>query len=205
MKIYKIFLYSSLMTLGLLGCGDDKTTKTKTFELREEGEKKYTNHSSCLAIGDMDDDKDLDIIVFDSFGRLHLVENHGKGKFEDKGQIGKNYSEISDISKIVIGDIDQDGKPDIIITDRSSKVAYMEYEGKGKKWNKMKIVFSIHGEDKIKRRSFLREEILDVIKYPDKILKKHEKYYFQKKIERGNIEIVCEMKKYIKIITFYWI
>jgi len=70
----------------------------------------------------------------------------------------------------------------------------------------MKIEFTIHALDRIKKRKILKQEIIDAIKYSDKIIKKHGKYYYQKKLDRGSIEICCEKtENNIKVITIYWL
>jgi len=70
----------------------------------------------------------------------------------------------------------------------------------------MAIIFTIHAEERLVKRKITKQEIIDSITYPDLTLKKHEKYYFQKQLERGKIEIVCEqIESNLKVITFYWI
>ena len=70
----------------------------------------------------------------------------------------------------------------------------------------MEIVFTSHSEQRIAKRGLLKEEILDAIKNPDKTIKKHGKYYFQKKLERGTMEVPCtKTESNIKILTVYWI
>lgn len=85
----------------------------------------------------------------------------------------------------------------------------------------MKIIFTNHAKHRIKRREFLREEVVHIIKYPDKIIKKHGLYYYQKRLEKGKVEVVCEKtemkiflnlnqrlrkrEKNLKIITIYWV
>jgi hypothetical protein len=70
----------------------------------------------------------------------------------------------------------------------------------------MEIVFSKHAEHRMEKRRVLREEIIEGIIYPDNTLKKHGKYYFQKQLDRGIIEICCEKtERIIKIITVYWL
>ncbi len=68
----------------------------------------------------------------------------------------------------------------------------------------MKIIFTEHAKDRLKKRKITEDEIINTIKYPDKTEKKEEKYYASKDIGRGKIEVVYEKEKYIKIITFYW-
>ncbi len=131
MKQYNKFFYYIFCAGFLFGCDDPNTLKPKLSEIELKQDKKEScsyclSHSSSLAVGDMDNDKDLDIIVLDSFTRIHYLENLGKGRFEDKGVIGGNYNDLSDIPRIIIGDIDQDGRPDIIMTDRQTKASYME-------------------------------------------------------------------------------
>ncbi|MBI2130974.1 DUF4258 domain-containing protein [Candidatus Woesearchaeota archaeon] len=68
------------------------------------------------------------------------------------------------------------------------------------------IIFTEHAADKIERRRFMKDEIIESIKFPDITIKKHGKYYYQKTLERGKVEIVCERtEKHIKVITQYWI
>ena len=70
----------------------------------------------------------------------------------------------------------------------------------------MKIIFTNHAERRLIKRKILKQDVVDAIKYPSKIIKKHGKYYFQKVLRRGRIEIVCEiMEINIKIITLYWL
>ena len=63
----------------------------------------------------------------------------------------------------------------------------------------MKIVFTEHAENRIKKRRISEDEIINTIKYPEKTWKKERKYYVQKDIGRGRIEVVYEIDKYIKI------
>lgn len=70
----------------------------------------------------------------------------------------------------------------------------------------MKIVFTEHAEERLERRKFSKTEIVEAINSPDKISKKHGKYYYQKTLERGKAEIVCKKtEKNIKVITLYWL
>ena len=70
----------------------------------------------------------------------------------------------------------------------------------------MKIIFTKHAKYRIEKRKILEQEIIDSIKYPDKTIKKYNKYYFQKRLERGTIEICCEKtESYINVITVYWV
>ncbi len=69
----------------------------------------------------------------------------------------------------------------------------------------MEIEFTEHAKDRLKKRKIKKEEIIQAINNPDKIKKEEGKYYVQKDIGRGKIEIVYNKDKYIKIITLYWI
>jgi hypothetical protein len=70
----------------------------------------------------------------------------------------------------------------------------------------MEHIFTIHAEYRIKKRKLTKEEVIETIKYPDKTLKRHGKYYAQKNIGRGIIEVAYEKtERYIKIITVYWL
>jgi len=69
----------------------------------------------------------------------------------------------------------------------------------------MKIIFTAHAEQRFKKRKIMKEEVIQAIEQPDKTLKKHGKYYFQKKLQRGIIEACCEKtENNINIITVYW-
>lgn len=70
----------------------------------------------------------------------------------------------------------------------------------------MNLEFTEHVLRRIKTRRISKEEIEDAITYPDKTIKKHGLYYFQKSLQRGQIEVVCDKtEKIIKIVTVYWL
>ena len=70
----------------------------------------------------------------------------------------------------------------------------------------MKIIFTNHAKYRIEKRKILEEEVIDAINYPDKTIKRHNKYYFQKRLNRGIIEVSCEKtESLINVITVYWI
>ena len=70
----------------------------------------------------------------------------------------------------------------------------------------MEIIFTKHAKYRIEKRKILEQEVIEAIKYPDKTIKKHNKYYFQKNLGRGTIEVSCEKtERIIKVITVYWI
>ncbi|MEK6847368.1 MAG: DUF4258 domain-containing protein [Nanoarchaeota archaeon] len=70
----------------------------------------------------------------------------------------------------------------------------------------MKIIFTEHAKARIIKRKLTEQERIDIINYPKKINKKYGKYYFQKKLHSGTIEVCCEKTEtHIKVITIYWI
>ncbi len=68
----------------------------------------------------------------------------------------------------------------------------------------MKIFFTEHAKDRMERRKISKEEIIEAIKHPDELSKKHGKYYAKKNIVRAKIEVVYEKENYIKVITLYY-
>jgi len=70
----------------------------------------------------------------------------------------------------------------------------------------LEYIFTDHAEDRVKKRNLTKQEIIESIKNADKTLKKHGKYYAQKNIGRGTIEIAYERtESYIRVLTVYWI
>ena len=70
----------------------------------------------------------------------------------------------------------------------------------------MKIEITTHARLRLEKRKILEQELIDALHFPEKILKKHGKYYFQKTVQNGRVEIVCEMREnHIKVITIYWL
>ncbi len=70
----------------------------------------------------------------------------------------------------------------------------------------MEYVFRDHAEYRMKKRGLLKEEVIEAIEHSDKTFKKHGKYYAQKNIGRGAIEVYHERtERYIRIITIYWL
>lgn len=69
----------------------------------------------------------------------------------------------------------------------------------------MKIVFTEHAKDRMKKRKISEDEVIEVIKYSDNLYKKQNKYYARKNIVRANIEVVYEQENYIKVITIYYL
>ena len=69
----------------------------------------------------------------------------------------------------------------------------------------MEIAFTYHAKRRLKKRNITEDEVINAIKYAEKTDKRQGKYYAQKDIGRGKIEVVYEKDKYIKIISLYWI
>ena len=70
----------------------------------------------------------------------------------------------------------------------------------------MKIILTYHALMRLNKRNIMEEEIIEAVKYPDIVIKKHYRYYYRKRLERGKIEIVCEKtERNIKILTIYWV
>lgn len=70
----------------------------------------------------------------------------------------------------------------------------------------MNISFTGHAKFRIEKRKLLEEEVINAILFPDKTIKKHGKYYYQKKLDRGMIEVVTEKtENNINVITIYWL
>ena len=69
----------------------------------------------------------------------------------------------------------------------------------------MKIMFTLHVKERIKKRKITEEEVITTINYPEHLNKRLGIYYARKNIGRGVIEVVYEKQNYIRVITVYWI
>ena len=69
----------------------------------------------------------------------------------------------------------------------------------------MEIEFTYHIKSRLKKRKIKESEIIETINNPDKEYKLEGKFYVQKNLGRGKIEVVYKKDKYIKVITVYWI
>jgi hypothetical protein len=70
----------------------------------------------------------------------------------------------------------------------------------------MKIIFTKHAILRALKRNTTEQKIIESIKNADKTIKKHGKYYYQKRLEIGTIEIVCEMvESVLNVISVYWL
>jgi len=65
------------------------------------------------------------------------------------------------------------------------------------------IVFTKHAKERMERRGISEDEVINVIKFPEKTRKVDNIYYVRKKLASGTIEIVFEKENYIKVITLY--
>lgn len=69
----------------------------------------------------------------------------------------------------------------------------------------MKVIFTKHAKDRMKKRHVTEDEIIQTITSPEKMYKIEGLHYAQKNIMRANIEVVYEKVKYIKVITLYYL
>jgi hypothetical protein len=70
----------------------------------------------------------------------------------------------------------------------------------------MKIVFTLHANERIIKRKISKQDVLFAIKNPDNMKRKRSKYFFRKRTQNGVIEVVCQRKENnLKIITLYWL
>lgn len=69
----------------------------------------------------------------------------------------------------------------------------------------MEIIFTEHAKERMKKRGITEDEVIQVVKNPDKTRTVSGNYYAQKNIGRANIEVAYEKDKYIKVITIYYI
>ena len=69
----------------------------------------------------------------------------------------------------------------------------------------MEIEFTLHAKEQIKERNLSKEEVINVIKNPDKTYQEFGKYYAEKDIGSGIIRVVFKKDKYINVITVYWL
>ena len=91
-----------------------------------------TSYSFSPAFGDLDGDKDLDLIVGEEFGQLFYAENiAGPGKPLQFGpfQFGFGGIDIGQASVPQIADLNGDGLPDLIVGERTGNVNYFQNIG----------------------------------------------------------------------------
>ncbi len=70
----------------------------------------------------------------------------------------------------------------------------------------MEITFTFHAECRIRGRGMFKEDVLLAIRNPDNTVRKYDKYYFQKRLPNGILEVCCDkIENNIKVITVYWV
>ena len=69
----------------------------------------------------------------------------------------------------------------------------------------MRIILTHHAKYTINKRKILDDEVINTIRFPEKVYKKKGKYFAQKDIGRGKIEVIYEKENYIKVVTVYWL
>lgn len=73
----------------------------------------------------------------------------------------------------------------------------------------MEIIFTEHAKERLLKRKITEEEVVDAVNYPDKAYQREGKYFAQKDIGRGKIEVIYEKiitkSKSLNIITLYWL
>ena len=70
----------------------------------------------------------------------------------------------------------------------------------------MKIEFSNHAFERLKKRGILQIYIEEELLHPIRVEKREGLFYAQIKIDKGIVEIVYEKREnLIKIVTLYWI
>jgi len=69
----------------------------------------------------------------------------------------------------------------------------------------MEIIYTFHAKLMVRKRKIEEVWIKEAIKSPDKVENEFGKYYARKKLNGLTIEVAYEKKKYIKIITVYWV
>ncbi|MGB3966281.1 MAG: VCBS repeat-containing protein [Planctomycetota bacterium] len=76
------------------------------------------NNANCVALGDVDGDDDLDLVV-GRYGQNNLCLNDGTGVFTDV--TATHLPAVLDLTKsIALADIDGDGDPDLVVGNRSN-------------------------------------------------------------------------------------
>jgi predicted nucleotidyltransferase len=104
----RIWLYRLLVMQGSGQCNAANGGSGRLDENQNLG----TPNTRAMAVGDVDNDGDLDVFVADGDGHVNTVWlNDGAGNLKDSGQSLGTW----DSNDVVLGDIDSDGDPDAVV------------------------------------------------------------------------------------------
>jgi hypothetical protein len=97
---------------GVNGAGNRVLINNGSGGFADSGQSLGTGNSQSVALGDVDGDGDLDMVVANSNGEANTVWlNDGSGNFTDSGQsLGSSSS-----TSVALGDVDRDGDLDIVV------------------------------------------------------------------------------------------
>jgi hypothetical protein len=92
----------------------------------------YSFKAAMPALGDLDSDGDLDLLIGDAEGRLHYFQNNPSGGTANFTLVGPNYMGINSIGQNAapeIADVNEDGLLDLIVGERLGIISYFENQG----------------------------------------------------------------------------
>lgn len=70
----------------------------------------------------------------------------------------------------------------------------------------MDLVFTTHAMTRMASRGLSKNDVFFCLRYPDKMLKRHGKRFYRKKVREGCVEVCCELKDtLLYVITVYWV
>jgi len=94
----------------------------------DSGQLLGTNSGNSVALGDLDSDGDLDMVVANISEANRVYTNDGSGNFTDSNPL----LSASDISfSIALGDVDSDGDLDMVVADGRANQVYTNNDGAG--------------------------------------------------------------------------